>query len=285
MLGQRPAAIKPHYRRVPPGPRTGAMRRLATLLIAFGCTAISGCFSIEQTMTFEKNLSGTAGVTMQVDLEPLVGFMVMMKHSMSDKPGTPGKPSEEEIAAARKELLASAGKSRTIDLEQERKLAESQLPAGVKLLDAAFKEDGLKLTAKLLLGFDHASKLEQIKFDKKPGAAAGGPLDNPMDDPLGGLKVIDEGKTFLVTSPAKNPMGDQKAEMEQMPMDAELKALVDSMMSGVRVAVRLTSPFEVVEHNAHRKEGNTLVWDYNYASLQKMSLAEVEQGIRVRYRK
>ena len=41
----------------------------------------------------------------------------------------------------------------------------------------------------------------------------------------------------------------------------------------------------VTRSYAHRKEGNTLVWDYNYASLQKMSQAEVEQGIRVRYKK
>jgi len=57
------------------------------------------------------------------------------------------------------------------------------------------------------------------------------------------------------------------------------------MFSGIRVVVRLAAPFEVVEHNAHRKEGSTLIWDYNMTSLLKMSAAEVEQGVRVRYRK
>ena len=256
------------------------MRRPIAALIALCSFATSGCFTIEQTLTFEKNLSGTAGVTMQVDMEPIVGFMAMMKQSMTEKPG---KPSEADIAAARKELLGRP--SRTIDLEKEKKLAESQLPAGVRLLDVALKDDGLKVSAKLLLGFDHASKLEQIKFDKPGAAAPAGPMANPLDEPFGGLKVIDEGGTLLVTSPARNPVGDQQAETGPMPMDAELKGLFDSMLSGVRVTIRMTAPFEVVEHNAHRKEGNMLVWDYNYASLQKMTAAEIEQGVRVRYKK
>jgi len=232
-------------------------------------------------MTLDKNLSGTAGLTMQMDLEPIVGFMATMKASMSEKAG---KPTEADLAAARKELMASMGQRRTIDIEKEKKDAAAQLPAGVKLLDATIKEDGLKMTVGMLLGFDHASKLEQIKFKKDTGAAPAG-MDNPMDDPFGGLKIVDEGKTILVTSPARNPMAEQQDEMGQMPMDAEMKALFDTMLGGIRVAVTLTAPFDVVEHNAHRKEGNTLVWDYNMASLKKMSAAEVEQGIRVRYRK
>ena len=257
------------------------MRRLAFVLLAICSSVTSGCLSLEQTMTFEKNLSGTAGVKMQVDLEPIAGFMAMAKSSMS---GKPGKPSEADLAAARQELMESMGKRMSIDLEQAKKEAVAQLPAGVKLLDATLKEDGLKSTVGMLIGFDHASKLEKIALKKDPGAAEV-LVDNPMDQPFGGLKITDEGKTILVTSPARNPMAEQKDELAQMPMDAELKALFDAMFSGIRVVVKLTAPFDVVEHNAHRREGSTLVWDYNMTSLMKMSAAEVEQGVRVRYRK
>ena len=137
-----------------------------------------------------------------------------------------------------------------------------------------------------MLGFDHPAKLEQINFGGKSSETATGPAsDNPLDSPFGGLKIIDEGRTLLVTSPARNPVAGQQEEISTLPIDPELKALLDSILGGVRVAVRLTAPFEVIEHNAHRKEGNTLVWDYNYASLQKMTVLEIEQGVRVRYRK
>jgi hypothetical protein len=259
------------------------MRRLTATLLALCCVTASGCFTIEQTMTFDRNLSGTAGVTMAVDMEALVGVAASLKHSMREQPG---KPSEADIAAARKDILASLSKRKPIDFEKDRKAVESQLPAGVRLISANFKEEGLKLSAEVLLGFDHPAKLEQISLAGKSGEKAPGPAtDNPMESPFDGLKIIDEGRTLLVTSPARNPVAEQQEEVSALPMDPELKALLDSILGGVRVAVRLTAPFEVVEHNAHRKEGNTLVWDYNYASLQKMTLAEVEQGIRVRYRK
>ena len=257
------------------------MRRLAFVLLAMCSSVTSGCLSLEQTMTFERNLSGTAGVTMQVDLEPIVGFMATMKGAMSEKPG---KPSEADLAAARKELMASMGKRMSIDLEKAKQEASAQLPPGVKLLNATVKEDGLKSTIGMVIGFDDASKLDRIKLEKNPTAAPE-PVDNPMDAPFGGLKIVDEGTTILVTSPARNPMAEKQEEMGQMPMDAELKALFDAMFSGIRVVVKLAAPFDVVEHNAHRKEGNTLIWDYNMTSLLKMSAAEVEQGVRVRYRK
>lgn len=259
------------------------MRRLTATLLALCCFTVSGCFTIEQTMTFDKNLSGTAGVTMAVDMESLVGFAANLKHSMLEKPG---KPSEADIAAARKELLASATKRKPIDFEKERKAAESQLPTGVRLINAAFKEEGLKLSAQVVLSFDHPAKLEQINFGGKSSETPTGPAsDNPLDSPFGGLKIVDEGRTLLVTSPARNPVAGQQEEISTLPIDPELKALLDSILGGVRVAVRLTAPFDVIEHNAHRKEGNTLVWDYNYASLQKMTVLEIEQGVRVRYRK
>ena len=256
------------------------MRRLALVLFTLCSFVTSGCLSLEQTMTFERNLSGTAGVSMQIDLEPIVSFMATMKASMSEKPG---KPSDADLATVRKDLMANLGKRKPTDLGAGKKEVEAQLPAGVKLLDVAVNEDGLKISAKMMLAFDHASKLQQINL--KSQAAAGAPMSNPMDDPFGGLKIIDEGKTVLVTSPAPNPAEDQKDAMGEMPMDAEMKALFDSMLGGMRVAIRLTAPFEVVEHNAHRKEGNTLIWDYNMESLKKMSAVDVDQGVRVRYRK
>ena len=43
-----------------------------------------------------------------------------------------------------------------------------------------------------------------------------------------------------------------------MELSPEEKKQMEDMFKGLRVAFKITAPFEVVEHNAHRKEGNTL---------------------------
>jgi hypothetical protein len=259
------------------------MRGLRAVLMAALGLAASGCFTIEQTMTFERDLSGTAGVMMRVDLEPAVEFMAAMARSMS---GQPGAPTEAELAAMRKEMLASTSKSKPIDFEQEKTEIQGKLPAGVRLIDASFKDDGPRMTASLRFGFDHASKLGQIKLDQMPGVATAAPVENPIDSPFGGLQVVDEGPTILVTSPAQNPAENQKAALEQMPpLDATLKKYFDAVFKTFRVACRITAPFEAIEHNAHRKDGNTLIWEYDLASVETLTPAQMSQGIRVRYRK
>src|SRR5262245_35295103 len=87
------------------------MRRCASILLVLCTLVTSGCLSIEQTMTFERNLSGTADIRMQIDLEPIVGFMAMTKASMGDKPT---KPTEADMAAVRKELMASMGQRKPV---------------------------------------------------------------------------------------------------------------------------------------------------------------------------
>lgn len=258
------------------------MRRLAFALLAVASLFASACINIESNMTLERDMSGTAGFLMRMDMEPIVGFAATMKHSMSGKPGA---PSAAEIAAVRDEMLASAKTSKPMDMEKEKADLAKSLPAGVKLMDALFTQDGLKMAADIKLAFDHASKLNNIKLDSS-SAAQGIPMENPVDSPFGGLKVVDEGKTILVTSPPQNPLGEKKAELGQMTgADPAMKGMVETMLKGLRVAFKITSPLEIVEHNAHRKEGNTLVWEYNVAALEKLTPEQMAQDIRVRYRK
>lgn len=258
------------------------MRRLAAALIAASSLATAACFSLDQTLTIEKDMAGTAGVSMKLDLEPMVGFVALMMRSVTGKSGA---PTAEELAEARKELLESVKESPASNFEKEKKELADKLPAGVRLLDATFKEDGLTLAAHLRFGFDQASKLRDIKLD--PQGAAPGPMgNNPMGSPFLGLQVIDEGRTLLVTSPARNPIADQKTQLDQMPpLDAAMKSQLELMLQGLRVGFRITAPFEVVEHNANRKEGNTLVWEYDMTSLEKLQKIAADQGVRVRYRK
>jgi hypothetical protein len=61
--------------------------------------------------------------------------------------------------------------------------------------------------------------------------------------------------------------------------------MIGSMFKGLRVAFKITAPFEVLEQNATRKEGNTLIWEYDVARLSTMTADQAKQGIKVRYKK
>lgn len=255
------------------------MRKGAGALLILSSFLVTGCFDIEQTLALERNMSGKAGFTMKVDMEPMVAFMASMKKSME---GKTGDPTAAELADARKEILSSKKAETTTDFEKDKKEFLSKLPSGVTLLDATFKEDGLKIAVNFVLGFDNASKLGQIKFPKKQDAGPGGAPGNPVDSPFGGLTVVDDGKTVLITSPVENPAADQTA---QMPPDPAMQKQIEGMFKGLRVAFKITAPFEIADHTAHRKEGTTLVWEYDIKSLQKLTPEQMKQGIRVRYRK
>jgi hypothetical protein len=158
----------------------------------------------------------------------------------------------------------------------------------VKLLDASVKEDGLKISARFRFGFDHVSKLSQIQLpDPKGGASEGGPPgpQNPFDNPFAGLKVKDEGATLLLTTEAINPAAEQKAQAADMDLSPEMKKQMEDAFKGLRVAFKLDVPFEVVEHNATRREGKTLLWEYDLKTMEKMTPEQLAEGVRVRLKK
>lgn len=264
------------------------MKKIAAAVLCLPGLLLAGCFDIEQTLTLEKDMSGKAGYSMKFDMEPMVGFMAGMKRQME---GKEGPATAEEIAAVKQEMLASRNSQMKVPSKEE---LSKNLPKGVTLLDSKIQEDGLKFGMNMLFGFDHVSKLKDIDIKKPeaepapaeaaaPGPGAGGP--NPMDSPFGGLQFVDEGETFLVTSPASNPLSDQTEQADQMQLSPEEKKQVEDMLGKLRVAFKITSPLKVVEHNAHRKEGNTLVWEYDLESFEKMKPEELAQGVRVRFRK
>ncbi|HWN44507.1 MAG TPA: hypothetical protein VNW71_19950 [Thermoanaerobaculia bacterium] len=265
------------------------MKKIAAAVAGLSGLLLAGCFDIEQTLTLEKNMSGKAGYAMKFDMKPMVGFMAGMKRAME---GKEGPPTAEEIAAVEKEMLATSKGQREIPTKEE---IAKNLPKGVTLLDSKVQEDGLKFGMDVLFGFDHVSKLQEIelksqepeKAQPQEGSAPPGPQGppSPMESPFGGLQFKDEGDTFLVTSPAHNPVADQKEQASQMHLSPEDKKQVEEMLGKLRVAFKITAPFQVVEHNAHRKDGNTLVWEYNLESFEKMKPEDLAQGVRVRYKK
>lgn len=259
------------------------MRKLMTTAVVLtACFGLTGCFDVEQSLVLEKDLSGKAGFTMTVDMEPMVVMMAHMKHAME---GKEGEPSKAEIDATRKEMMESKKSEGPSEVTAEDKAEfTKQLPPGVKLIDLGVKEDGLKMKVNLLLGFDNVAKLESIRLPEKEGAAPGeGGGNNPFSEPFADLKITDEGETLLLTSKAVNPAAEQQESMPEMSPEEEKQ--VQEMFKGLRIAWKIEAPFEVVETNATRRQGKTLYWEYDFKTLSKMKPEELAQGVRVRFKK
>ncbi len=276
------------------------MKKAITVALAGACLLLSaGCFDIEQNLTLERDLSGKAGLRVVLDFEPMIYIMAAMKRGFE---GKEGPPTVEELAAGRQEFLAKkkSGESEAPDPKQIQEDAKKNLPPGVQLLDSGVEEAGLQMKFRFLFGFDDVKKLAQLKLSGK--SAEGGPpgVSNPVESPFDNLEVVDEGKTILVTSRPKNPLGGEKdkpaesAEGETAE-PAEVDAEIREVFKNFRVAWRIEAPFEVVESNATRKEGKTLIWEYRLDDIERMEKEARAKGgkakgfddlgVRVRYRK
>lgn len=255
--------------------------------VVFGLASclLAGCFDVEQSLVLEKDLSGKAGFNMGVDLEPMMMFMLQFQREMQGKTGA---PTAEEIAQAKQEFLSSRkSENDPQKIAAQKAELEKSLPPGVKLLASDFKDEGLKFGANFQFGFDDVKKLGLIRIpdEKQQEGAPPGP-ENPFDEPFANLQLVDEGETLLLTSRTTNPIAEQEQQMEGMELSPDARKQMEDAFKGLRVAVKVEAPFEVVETNATRREGKTLIWEYDMAAFQKLAQEKKEpEGVRVRYRK
>lgn len=269
------------------------MGRKAGFLVGLaGCLLLTGCFDVEQSLVLNKDLSGTAGFRMAVNFEPMVLMMMRMQRQMA---GTEGEPTAAEIAKAKEEFLASKKSEPQPSPEAAKADLEKNLPPGVKLLDSDFKDEGLKLQAHFKFGFDNLHSLQQIKLSKKE-EPADGKTDgkdgappkpggkNPFDTPFGDLQITDEGKTLLLTTKPTDPMAEQTEQMGG-DMTPEMKKQIEEAFKGLRVAWKIETPFEVLESNATRREGKTLIWEYDLKTFESMTPKQRAEGIRLKLKK
>jgi hypothetical protein len=263
---------------VPPPPAAVRVRSLvAPLVVALAAGGLLGCFELEQTIELQRDLSGTADVSFTLDMEPMAYMAAAMKKGFA---GEEGPPTEEEIAAARAEMLAES-ESKVVEPEdmeaEKRKLAES-LPEGVELVDVTMQEEGLKVLSDFALRFDHASRLAELE------ATTGTGPEGQTQNPFLAIQFEDEGDTFVLRTPESTPQMDQMSMM--MGGDEDEDPAMAKMFEGMRIAVRVKAPFEVVETNATRREGDTLIWEQDFARLSEMAEAEEPAAMLfVRYRK
>ena len=263
------------------------MRRMFVVSLVVLCTALlTGCFEIEQSINIDKNLSGTADFHMGIDMEPMI---VIMAHVGREMEGKKGPMTAAEIAKAKAEF--KKGMTKKSDpppskAEMQKEMAK-ELPKGVKLLDFKATEKDFGMATDMKFGFDRLNQLVGVKLPSKEGADP--TQKNVIDTPFEGLQVIEKGDTITIQTKPTNPaekVNEQAAEAGPKP-DPEMEKMMKDAFKKLRVVYRLTAPFTVVSHNATRKEGNTLVWEYNMETFEKMEKSKKmdDFAVKVTYRR
>jgi len=258
---------------------------LMAALFAFFAT---GCFEVEQSIELKKDLSGTADFKLGVDMEPMITIMAKVQKEMS---GDKSPLTAADIAAAKADFKKNEKKSSTVT-EDPRKEVEGGLPPGVKLLGVAVKEKEFGVTTNMRFAFDKLSSLVGVKLGaKKEGEAPADPTKKSViDTPFQGLEISETASTITIHTKPQNPADKVKAEAGEQgpPMDAETEKMMNDAFKNLRVAWKITAPFEVVSSNATRKEGNTLIWEYDFAKLQKLAASKKaldDLAVSVTYKK
>ena len=258
-----------------------------TIVALLSVLLMTGCFQIDQAITLDKNLSGTADFHLGINFEPMITIMAQFAREMSGKTGPATK---EEIAKAKADFKKNEKKS---EGEKMPSLAEmnKDMPEGVRLLDFKMKERELAIDTDFKFGFDKLQQLVGVKLPSK-SAKEGEPEDptkkNVIDSPFESLELIEKGNTITLRTKPVNPAEEVKEEAKEggPKMDAETEKMMEDAFKDLRVTYRITAPFTVVSHNATRKEGDTLIWEYTMEQFEAMSKKKPDDfGVRVTYRR
>jgi hypothetical protein len=200
-----------------------------------------------------------------LNTEPMVYLVATMTKAFM---GEEGPITAEDIETARRDA----------EMDDREGIHVGPLPDGVTLHGTETSEEGYLLHTEARFGFDHLSRLSELGF------SAGEATEEPQT-PFDSLQIMDDGETLLITTAPLNPLADQDPSWEeQFENSEELEGVLASALEGMRVAIILEAPFDVIEHNATRHEGNRLIWEFGADSLLDDPEA-LPTHLRVRYQK
>jgi hypothetical protein len=242
---------------------------------------LAGCFEIDHSINLQKDLSGTADFHLGMDMEPMVLVMAQFAREME---GKKGPITEAELAKARADFKANMKKDGSGKEPSKAEIAEG-LPEGVKLLDFKATEKDFGVATDFKFSFDRLSRLVNIKLPSKEG---GDPTQKSViDSPFEGMELLENGDTITIRTKPQNPTAAIEKEAENAPkLDKDTEKMIRDAFSKMRVTYRITAPFTVVSHNATRRQGNTLIWEYDFAAFEKMTEKNMDKlGVQVTYKR
>lgn len=229
-----------------------------------------GCMQIDYGIVLEDDLSGTADLDMTIDLDRIAYSAALIQAAFE---GTGEPPTDEQVEAARERILSEMDSEEDYNATELRAEIEPDLPDGMTLRYAEEERDDLKQTVRLGFAFDHVDRLREFEMRDDDGDHVPGV---EKSQPFEGLEIIERGNEVIVRNEPIDPIDD----MSDSPMVSE--KMIDNMMKDLSVTFRLETPFDVVEHNATRKDGRTLIWVFDYERLRQDEPAGIYARLRRR---
>lgn len=245
-------------------------------LVALSVVLLTGCFEIENSINLKKDLSGTADFHLGIDLEPMIMIMAHVGRKME---GKSGPMTDAELAKAKVEFKKSSKKSEA-GAPPSRAEMEKSLPKGVTLIDFAVKEREFGVVSDFKFGFDRIDNLIDVSLPSKKSEDP--TQKSVIDTPFEGLELIEKGDTITLQTKPQNPADTVKEQAADTPMDSDAEEMLQTAFRKMRVAYRITAPFTIVSHNATRKEGNTLIWEYDMKRFEQIAASKKAEDMRVR---
>lgn len=259
------------------------MRR--SLLVVGLVVLLTGCFEIEQSIHLQKDLSGTADFHLGIDMEPMVVVMAQFGREME---GKKGPMTAAELAKAKADFKKSMTSKKSSEKPPTKEELSKDLPEGVKVLDFQAAEKDFGVATDIKFGFEKLTQLVGVKMPSTK-KESGDPADKSIiDTPFEGLEMIEKGDTITIRTKPLNPADKVNEQAAEAPkLDPATEKLVKDAFGKMRVVYRLTAPFTVVKHNATRKEGNTLIWEYDLARFEAMEKKKNldDLGVMVTYKR
>ena len=259
------------------------MKKL-TLFLILSLLLLPGCFDIETNLVIEEDLSGTAGLSLTMDMEPMVLVMATMTRAFA---GEEGPPTEEDLADARDEMMVMMEDEEELSDEEMWKEAAEELPEDFELRKMNMVQEGLVTSVEYVVAFPHISRLHELKLSEPgrekapmPGEPSAEDFD-AISDPFADFQFIDEGDTYLLQTKVSSPVDE--ARESGMGMEG-MDEMLENIFAGLKIAMSIQVPGEVVEHNATRTEGKNLIWEFNMETMRGETVTDMEY-LMVRFRK
>ena len=238
---------------------------------------LTGCFEIEQSINLKKDLSGTADFHLGVDMEPMIVVMAQFGREME---GKSGPMTDAELAKAKADFKKQAKTKSSSSEAPSREEMEKSMPKGVKLLDFAMTEKDFGMASDFKFSFENIRNLIDLKLPSKNDDPT---KKNIIDTPFEALEMIEKGDTITLQTKPVNPAESVKEQAADAPkLDPGMEKMVKQAFDKMRVAYRITAPFAIVSHNATRREGDTLIWEYDMKRFEQMSKSTKPEDLQVR---
>lgn len=209
------------------------MNTLRWLCIVALVFAVTGCIKVDQTLTLNKDGSGTLDMRYGMSEQAIAQVEAMEKM---------GQAMQENGGEA---LDMDAKRPFDLDFDEAkvREEFEAEGLEGVELVSVKSESvDGWRFM-EMQLAFDNLTALKQTNY---------------FDDSELSLSKDAEGNYVLTQRSTDNASAGDTEDM-----DPQMLEQMGAMFAGMRIANRFVVPTEIVETNATNVDGRSAAWDYD----------------------